>query len=320
MQQWSTTGIPAVQRTPYWIEAVNKAYVQLECSVPGDAARPFFGAIARRELAALNLSRIRSTEQTVIRTPLQISQSSEDIFLLSIQAAGNGKLIQDKKTVSLQPGDLALYDSTRPYQLLFNSAFEQYVLSLPGGLLRQRLHNVEDSTACKITVAHSSTARVLAHMITELLSSPPIGGPRVDATIANSVLGMLIATLAENLDCTALSSERPFVRRDKIKSYTLENLRDPELNIAKIGARLGMTASTIHRAWEDEPESLNSWIWSMRLAGARQHLYNEAYSHLTITEIAYHWGFSSSAHFSRAFRKRFGSSPKQTRSCIQATK
>jgi len=30
----------------------------------------------------------------------------------------------------------------------------------------------------------------------------------------------------------------------------------------------------------------------------------------TITEIAFFWGFSDSAHFSRSFRRRFGISPR----------
>src|SRR5690606_40448236 len=102
------------------------------------SATPFFGAITRRELAEVSLSRISSTTQTVLRTPLQISRASEDIFLLSIQVAGAGQLVQDEKIAKLKPGDLALYDSTRPYQLLFDQDFEQYVLSLPGSILRKR--------------------------------------------------------------------------------------------------------------------------------------------------------------------------------------
>jgi AraC-like DNA-binding protein len=34
----------------------------------------------------------------------------------------------------------------------------------------------------------------------------------------------------------------------------------------------------------------------------------------TITEIAFLWGFSDSAHFSHSFRKEFGTSPRAFRS------
>jgi len=300
------------------MEAVNKAYVQLECAVPSRSATPFFGAITRRELAEVSLSRISSTTQTVLRTPLQISRASEDIFLLSIQVAGAGQLIQDEKTAKLKPGDLALYDSTRPYQLLFDQDFEQYVLSLPGSILRKRLRNAEDMTACKITSAQSGTARLLAYMVSELMACPPTGGPIVDLSLADSLVGILVAALAENLGSPSLKDDTGTVRRDRIKAYVLENLRDPELNIGKIANRLGLTASTVHRAWEGEADSLTNWIWSMRLQGAEQDLRRLAYHHKTITEIAYHWGFSSSAHFSRAFRQRFGVPPKEARESMRA--
>ena len=97
-----------------------------------------------------------------------------------------------------------------------------------------------------------------------------------------------------------------------------QHLRDPELNIGKIANRLGLTASTVHRAWEGEADSLTNWIWSMRLQGAEQDLRRLAHHHKTITEIAYHWGFSSSAHFSRAFRQRFGVPPKEARESMRA--
>ena len=44
-----------------------------------------------------------------------------------------------------------------------------------------------------------------------------------------------------------------------------------------------------------------------RLDGCRGDLARQ--SDRTISEIAFAWGFSSSAHFSRAFRKRFGVTP-----------
>lgn len=313
MEQWSTTAVPAIRRAPYWIEAVNQAYVQLECAVPTSSTDTFFGAITRRELAEVNLSHISSTAQTVLRTPQQISKASEDVFLLSIQVAGAGQLTQDDKSAYLRAGDLALYDSTRPYELLFDQHFEQYVISLPGSVLRKRLRNAEDMTACKIATAQSGTARLLSRMVTELMISPPAGGPVVDMTVADSLVGILVAALAENLGNLSLKDDTASLRYDRVKAYVLENLRDPELSIGKISQRLGITASTLHRVWEHESDSLTNWIWAMRLKGAEQDLRRLACTSTTITEIAYHWGFSSSAHFSRTFRQHFGVPPKEAR-------
>ncbi|MBK6678374.1 MAG: helix-turn-helix domain-containing protein [Rhodocyclaceae bacterium] len=46
-----------------------------------------------------------------------------------------------------------------------------------------------------------------------------------------------------------------------------------------------------------------------RLKAGREDLLDSAMSTLTICEIAYRRGFNDSAHFSRAFKERFGLSP-----------
>jgi AraC-like DNA-binding protein len=37
---------------------------------------------------------------------------------------------------------------------------------------------------------------------------------------------------------------------------------------------------------------------------------------LTISEIAFRWGFSNSAHFSHSYRTRFGETPTQARATL----
>jgi AraC-like DNA-binding protein len=53
--------------------------------------------------------------------------------------------------------------------------------------------------------------------------------------------------------------------------------------------------------------TVSDYIWRARLQHCRQELEN--YGGKTITDVAFSWGFSSSSHFSRVFRKNFGVSP-----------
>jgi AraC-like DNA-binding protein len=53
--------------------------------------------------------------------------------------------------------------------------------------------------------------------------------------------------------------------------------------------------------------TVSDYIWRARLQHCRQELEN--YGGKTITDVAFSWGFSSSSHFSRVFRKCFGVSP-----------
>jgi len=119
-------------------------FVQLDCDAPRDDR--FDGTIRRDRVASLDLSVVDSGSQRVMRTPRQIAKASEDYFLVSIQTAGTGRVRQDGREAALRPGDFALYDSTRPYQLEFAEPFQQLVLMLPGEQLRSLVRDTQRLT------------------------------------------------------------------------------------------------------------------------------------------------------------------------------
>jgi transcriptional regulator GlxA family with amidase domain len=62
----------------------------------------------------------------------------------------------------------------------------------------------------------------------------------------------------------------------------------------------------------DESTSVSRWIMERRLEHCRRQLVCSHRS-FTITEVALRWGFNDPAHFSRAFKKRCGVSPRAYR-------
>ena len=87
----------------------------------------------------------------MIRSKQQIAKSTESEFLLSLQLEAIGIVNQDGRVAKLQPGDFALYDSTRPYQLHFEKPFRQIVLQIPYDSLAERFMNPENITARPIS-------------------------------------------------------------------------------------------------------------------------------------------------------------------------
>jgi AraC-like DNA-binding protein len=89
--------------------------------------------------------------------------------------------------------------------------------------------------------------------------------------------------------------------------FIREHLRDPDLSIDQISAALGCTKRYLHMLFSDRGMTVSDYIWRARLQNCRQEL--EAHGGKTITDVAFSWGFSSSSHFSRVFRKYFGIVP-----------
>jgi AraC-like DNA-binding protein len=316
---WSTDQVAARDRLSYWIDAVCETYVHLDCDTPLRDNK-FCGAIEANQLATLGLSRVTSNAQHVRRTPAKIALATEDYFLVSIQISGRGQVLQDGRAAELSPGDFALYDSTRPYELVFNEPFQQHVLQLPGAVLRSRLHDTEKLTARKVC-GDRGAGHLMIGMINTLAADIDTLEPGSVAAIAESVENILVAGLCSlpGASYPAVSQLNAF-RRSQIKAYVFQRLRDSALSVNDIAVHLGLSPSTIHRAFASEPNSLTTWIWNQRLDGAKRELCDPALIRNSISEVAFGWGFNDAAHFSRAFRARFGCSARELRGHVVGSK
>jgi len=87
-------------------------------------------------------------------------------------------------------------------------------------------------------------------------------------------------------------------------------LLDPALTPYEIAAATGASRSTLYRAFADHG-GVQRRIQTLRLERARDVLRRRVGNHPRVSEVAYQHGFASEAHFSRAFRSRFGHSPSE---------
>lgn len=308
----STASVAAPQRVAYWTDLVCDTYVQLQCDAP-PGAEGIDGEIVADELATLQLSRVTASAQVVRRTPALIARASEDHFLVSIQTAGRGVISQDGRHAVLAPGDFALYDSTRPYQLTFDGAFQQFVLMLPGPTLRTALRDTERLTATTVS-GERGAGHLMIGMIRTLATDIGALAPESAAAVADSVSQILVAGLAALPAARRQPvSQLTAYHREQIKALVRARLADPALNVATIASALRLSTSTLHRAWAGEACSLTDWVWAQRLDAARRDLCDPACAARTVSEIAFAWGFNDAAHFSRAFRARFGLAPRDAR-------
>ncbi|MEO7007556.1 MAG: AraC family ligand binding domain-containing protein, partial [Caldimonas sp.] len=192
-QVLSTDSVARRDRPAYWIDAICDAYVQLECETLADGGG-IDGEIRVDTLATLELSRVTATAQHVRRTAAKIARSTEDYFLVSIQTVGHGMVLQDGRSAALMPGDFALYDSTRPYDLVFEGDFQQYVLMLPGAMLRSELRDTHRLTGQRVAGTRGA-GHLMISMIRTLAQDIGTLEPESAAAVAASVTNILIAGL-----------------------------------------------------------------------------------------------------------------------------
>jgi AraC-like DNA-binding protein len=100
----------------------------------------------------------------------------------------------------------------------------------------------------------------------------------------------------------------------RIDHFIESHLAEPTLNPAEIASAVGVSVRHLHRLFVAKGCTVAEWVRERRLKHCRTDLSDPRFGEKNITEIAFYWGFSDSAHFSRCFKKEFGICPRVFRS------
>jgi AraC-like DNA-binding protein len=99
--------------------------------------------------------------------------------------------------------------------------------------------------------------------------------------------------------------------RQRVESYIDQNLTSGELTSEQICDKLALSLSSLYRAFA-HAGGITAYVRKRPLEVIHALLSTTAEG-LSIGETARQYGFVSAAHFSRAFRKQFGFSPRVAR-------
>ena len=72
---------------------------------------------------------------------------------------------------------------------------------------------------------------------------------------------------------------------------------------------MGCSKRYLHQVFAAEHVTIERHIWRLRIEHCCQALAEQGQSERSISEIAFEWGFNSSAHFSRLFKSQVGVAP-----------
>lgn len=114
------------------------------------------------------------------------------------------------------------------------------------------------------------------------------------------------STIDKSIEVIDLNTEK-FLK--SLMDYFEREWNNPELNVQKLSVGLGLSKSQTNRKLRSlTSKSPNQFIQEIRLQNSLASIRQNT---KTVSEIAYESGFASPTYFSRAFKKRFGISPKE---------
>ncbi len=294
-----------------WRRLITQSFVPLEVS--SGKGNTFRGSMRSRTMEDISIVAVDADSHNVFRTSALISETDRRYFKLSIMLAGSGLLIQDNREALLQPGDIAVYDTHRPYTLTFDDNFRSLVLMFPQQLVGLPAGAVGQLTAVRMP-GDAGLGKVISPFLVELARNLEQLSGASGARLVHNAVDLVSTMFSAELDMSngANRSSRAQLM-GRIRGFIEVNLRDPELNPASVAAAHFISYRYLHLLFREENETPASWIRSRRLEQIRRELRDPAHAHRSISSVASGWGFHDAAHFSRIFRATFDSTPSEYR-------
>jgi AraC-like DNA-binding protein len=232
---------------------------------------------------------------------------ADDRVAVGMPMSGNCVLSQDGREAVLAPGDFAVVDTSRPYEMTFDGVHRMVVVTAPGGLVRIRPEELSRITARRVSSSHM--LRVIARRQLDR------DEPDVSTELPVPVLDLVSASLAEWL--MDLMGGHPSGHRavllQQIHEYVECNLGDPHLTPQSIATAHFISVRYLHKLFQSQGVTVNGWIRDRRLDRCKSDLIDPRYGDRSIGAIGARWNLSPASYFSRVFRSRYGVTPSEIR-------
>ena len=213
-----------------------------------------------------------------------------------------------------QAGECVLADSAVGVLGEYSEAHAGVCLSIPFALLKRHLP-IADDVECLRLGSNNVLSRLISQLLLAVWEAVDSGRATTDGTNAADALLRLLAC---GYGRAARRGRQDPVKKlccEQVKDLIGAELRNPALSVHAVAERIGVTTRYLQLLFAQEGECASEYIRRERLRACLLDLRHADFDHQSITDIAFSWGFNSAAHFSSAFRKEFGLSPRDYRHC-----
>lgn len=270
---------------------------------------PFMGRIEYGTLGETLLSKVQATKYSFLRSlTTPIPALPIPTMLVSV-SSGSCKFVQHDRTCVLNPGDWTLIDTKQPQGYAITSPeIEAFALMLP------RPSDPVIAALCERGLARRWNGRIGLSRVLHAMVNESFGEMRRLSRFSRKKLGAAITAMTWDALREQIETPPVIGRRDelstRVKAYIEAQLADPELSVERIAHACNISVRGLHRLFTEDPAgSVSSYLWQRRLIRCADALRDPSQLHRSITDICFSYGFSSTSHFSRLFKHRFGVPP-----------
>lgn len=290
---FSSSDYPLEERMAQWERSNREQWVGVRGIVghgPG-----FRASLSSCPVGDLKLAQMSMSPHVVERSRDHDLLHHNGPVLISLITEGSGYLHSDQGFLQYGPGDAMIYPADSRFIIGMQTDMAQFVIQVPRNL-------IEISTLpLQIKGNTAEAGRGLEHLrrtVASLMSRPD-NGCQSDVDLVKKQIRGLIRSGSSEAHCLWMDACQ----------FIDENLRDNTLTASRVARKMGYSLRHLNRAFTAHDTTVAEYIRQRRLEGARTEMDQADGSPLSVTSLAFRWGFQSSVTFSRAFTREYGITP-----------
>lgn len=318
---FATAGPGGANRFEAWRASISVLFDT--APLARDTLEGFHASVHATHLGQLLLGDLHFGAQRFARSSARAAHDGLDHYLVQWYREGGfvGQHGSDDD-LRVAPGDVVFFDMARTQHTV---AQKSHVLSLivPRALGDAAFGAVVGTDATRLHGSVLRAGSVFGGLLADHLAAlhrrlPTIGMAQAD-DVVRATTHMLAACLRPSQRTLAEAQGGiEAVTLERIQRHIARHLGAP-LTPEALCQAFGISRHRLYQLFEPLG-GVARYVQQRRLQRAFQTLSNPAYRRLRVADVATRLGFSSEAHFSRAFRSTFGHTPSDVRAMAEAAR
>ena len=307
--EWTTVGVTPADKTDAWQSVLSSNYRAWQ--VPRRMPAMFYARVKQHDFAGSALVETVCDPCSGRRSKEQVRKDDELFVGIQLTTQGRERFRIGDAGIEASSGDLVVWTTEKEVEFEVLERLHKVTLMIPRTLLRERMSDRKTMPVGGKIESRTGVGSLLAVHLLAL--SNQIGSLQSNqlTSVSRSTLEFLGIALSDQQQAGSFDASSSMLNR--VQEYMLLHLHDQDLNPAKIAAASRVSLRYLHMLFHRSGATVSGWLQNTRLAKCHEALTDAGCGRQNVSDIAYRWGFTSTSHFSRVFKERYGSSPRELR-------
>jgi transcriptional regulator GlxA family with amidase domain len=231
-----------------------------------------------------------------------------EMMVVNVVQEGVVDLEQSGVRLQMTGGSILLLDASRKYTQTISEGTRGISLRVPRSALAQRGMRL-DGHEMLTADSNSADVRILTSWIESAAAHGQGASVAARALVAEHLIDLM--QILATVDPTVLKRTRNAdVVLSKAKRFMERNIGNDRIDLPTVAQAMGISSGHLSKVFANSGTTVMRFLWQLRLERAKAMLC-DPHIDLRISDIAWQCGFVNAAHFSRAFRKQYGATPRE---------